>query len=250
MDLWTVMWLWGKQASFSYFRYILYTHLNYSISYRLRIPVRHSFSLHTEDQQAHASSLSYPRKDLQQSLQTSHCCSKNHLPLNYPNAPKPTNLISQPRWPAPPACLQECRTCSVCLFPSRNTVYSSLKEEDISLLCEPWCRYLRFSTVPGIKGYFPHQPHPLSYPVNSQQQVIYWLGTNCPFIYSRVKLKKRQRPLQADFPSSAETLSSLMPNIRLEILACLLHICCTTVLKARDGTGKINRWWEKTSYKQ
>lgn len=35
--------------------------------------------------------------------------------------------------------------------------------------------------------------------------------------------------LQADPPSSAETLSSLTPGVKLEILACSLHICCASI---------------------
>jgi len=107
--------------------------------------MRHSSSLHAEDQQACSSARELPREGVAtQSLQTSHCCFKSHLLLSYPNAPKSISTHSDDGQLHQPIC-QECHAYSVCLFPSRSTICSSLKEEDIILLCGSWCRYLRFS---------------------------------------------------------------------------------------------------------
>lgn len=40
------------------------------------------------------------------------------------------------------------------------------------------------------------------------------------------------------------SISLLVPSVKLAVLACLLHICCASILKARDGTGKINRCYD------
>lgn len=120
-----------------------------------------------------------------------------------------------------------------------------VQDEDTTLLCGSWCRYLKFSAVSSIMGYFLHQPHPLSYEFpNNRSSIDEAHMTHSQFHIQQSYTKKRQRPLQADFPSSAETLGSLMPSIRLEILACLLHICCASILKARVGIGKINRGYD------
>lgn len=147
-------------------------------------------------------------------------------------------------WLHQPVC-QEYHTYNVCLFPLSSTVCSSLKEEDITLLCESWCRYLKFLDVSSVTEYFPQQPQPLSceFP-NNRSSIDKVYIAHSQFHIQHSYTKKRQRQLQADFPSSAETLSSLMPSVKLEILAQLLHICCASVLKARDGTGKINRGYD------
>ena len=104
----------------------------------------------------------------------------------------PNQLIpshSNDGWLHQPVC-QECHAYSVCLFSSRSTVCSSLKEEDITLLCGSWCRYLKFSAVSSITGYFPHQPHP--HPMNSPTTGHLLMRHTSPvlsFIYRRVTLK-------------------------------------------------------------
>lgn len=97
-----------------------------------------------------------------------------------------------------------------------------------------------FRLFPASRGIFHISLTPWSYEFPNNRSSIDKAHITCSqFHIQQSYTKKRQRPLQVDFPSSAETLSSLMPSVKLEILAHLLHICCASILKAKDGTGKI-----------
>lgn len=87
---------------------------------------------------------------------------------------------------------------------------------------QPWTSYQR--PFPASGGGF--QASLVLYPMNCPRTAH--PGTYGPFCFMGSSFALGGL-LQADPPSSAETLSSLTPGVKLEILACSLHICCASI---------------------
>lgn len=127
---------------------------------------------------------------------------------------------------------------SVCLFPSRSTVRSWRRGHHPSVCfgADIW----GFQLFTASQGIF----H-VSFLWIPQQQVIYWWDIHDLLQVSYIAVTLKQTKAAKD-RLSIPCLSSilLMLSVKLVVLACLLHICCVFGLKARDGTGTINRGYD------